>query len=168
MGKETSKNLGYAHVQYQTVEDAASAVELRDGKELKDRIVRIALAKKGEKFQFELPVNIREDIRGLEREAYEGKNISAIKDAWQKRHPGQKLDACKWGFKNFSHAMQTVEGVRLEKHIEKTLTFLAFLEGSPAHQLFLEQKQQREVAAAAAAEKAQASKSEAPASEAAK
>merc|ERR1712187_708732 len=112
--------------------------------------------------QFELPVNIREDIRGLVREAYEGKNISAIKDAWQKRHPGQKLDACKWGFKNFSHAMQTVEGIILEKHLEKTLTFLAFLEGSPAHERFIEEKRQREAAAALAAEKTQVAKPTSP------
>merc|ERR1712190_633309 len=89
--------------------------------------------------------------------AYEGKNISTIRDAWQKRHPGQKLDACKWGFKNFSHAMQTVEGIHLEKHLEKGPTFLAFLEGSPAHQRFIEERRQfeekkkHEAAAAAAA-----------------
>merc|ERR1712187_846128 len=99
--KATSKNLGYAHVHFESVEAATSAVEQCDGKELHDRIVRVAFTQKGEKFKFELPPDIREDIRGLVREAYEGKNISSIKDAWQKRHPGQKLDACKWGFKNF-------------------------------------------------------------------
>merc|ERR1711933_440152 len=148
LDKATSKNLGYAHVHFQSPESAASAVEVCDKKEMqwqekgieKARSVRVALARKGVKFQFELPADIREDILGLVREAYEGKNISTIKDAWQKRHPGQKLDVSKWGFKNFSQAMQTVEGVRLEKHLEKTLTFLAFLDGSPAHQRFIEEK----------------------------
>ena len=66
--------------------------------------------------------------------AYEGKNISTIKDAWQKRHPGPdgkpgKLDTAKYGFKNFSMAMKTIQGLTLEHHVDKQLTFLAFFTG---------------------------------------
>merc|ERR1719436_348884 len=136
--KATSKPLGYAHVQFESTASVEEALQKCDRFDVQGRVVRVARVGKGEKCQFELPQELQDDIVALIREAYEGKNISTIKDAWQKRHPGQKLDACKWGFKNFSHAMQTVEGVRLEKHLEKTLTFLAFLEGSPAHQRFIE------------------------------
>merc|ERR1719277_297262 len=106
--------------------------------------MRVTSASKSDKFQFELPEEIKSDIKGLIQEAYEGKNLSTIKDAWQKRHPGQKLDTCKFGFKNFSSAVKTIEGVCLEIHLEKSLTNLAFFRGSPAHEAFLEQKRAKE------------------------
>merc|ERR1712125_37373 len=100
-----------------------------------------------------LPEELKEDVRGLIREAYEGKNISTIKDAWQKRHPGQKLDTAKYGFKNFSTAMHTVEGVKLEHHFvnKEMLTYLAFFIDSPAHKAFLEERKKAEAEEAAKA-----------------
>merc|ERR1712048_1273746 len=96
-----------------------------------------------------LPQELQDDIVALIREAYEGKNLSTIKDAWLKRHPGQSLDTAKWGFKNFSTAMATIEDVTLELHLEKTLTKLAFFEGSPAHLAYQEDKRRWEAQRAA-------------------
>jgi len=140
--KATTKALGYGHVQFSTPAAAENAVKQCDKIELHGRVMRVAPIS-DEKFQFELPVEIKEDLRNLLHEAYEGKNISTIKDAWQKRHPGQKLNTTKWGFKNFSTALKTVEGVILEHHLEKTLTFLAFFDGSPKHLAFLEAKSKK-------------------------
>eukprot|EP00931_Biecheleriopsis_adriatica_P020288 TRINITY_DN13612_c0_g2_i1.p1 TRINITY_DN13612_c0_g2~~TRINITY_DN13612_c0_g2_i1.p1 ORF type:complete len:500 (+),score=154.78 TRINITY_DN13612_c0_g2_i1:53-1552(+) len=138
--KATTRALGYGYVQFESTSAAEAAVKQCDKVELHGRVLRIAAVSAGEKFQFELPEDIKDDIRALIREAYEGKNISTIKDAWQKRHPGQKLDTTKWGFKNFSTAMKTVEGLKLEHHLEKTLTYLAFFDGSEAHAAFLQEK----------------------------
>jgi len=140
--KNTTKVRGFGHVQFESAEAAATAVTRCDKVELHGRSLRIALVT-GEKFQFELPQEIKDDIRGLMKEAYEGMNISTIKDAWQKRHPGQKLDTSKWGFRNFSTAMKTMEGLKLEHHLEKSLTYLAFFDGSDAHRKFLEEKKQK-------------------------
>lgn len=137
--KATTKALGYGHVQFASPEAAENAVKQCDKIELHGRVMRVAPIS-DEKFQFELPEEIKEDLRNLLKEAYEGKNISTIKDAWQKRHPGQKLNTTKWGFKNFSTALKTLEGVTLEHHLEKTLTFLAFFDGSSKHKEFLEAK----------------------------
>eukprot|EP00927_Polykrikos_kofoidii_P043772 TRINITY_DN37866_c0_g1_i1.p1 TRINITY_DN37866_c0_g1~~TRINITY_DN37866_c0_g1_i1.p1 ORF type:complete len:564 (-),score=149.44 TRINITY_DN37866_c0_g1_i1:288-1979(-) len=147
----TSRPLGYAHVQFEDVKTAEIAVEKCDKWELHDRVVRVTMCRPGEKFMFELPSEYHEDIRALMKEAYEGKNISTIRDAWQKRHPGQKLNATKWGFKNFSSAVATIDGVVLEKHLEKTLTLLLFFRDSPAHVAFLASKRAKEAAGAAAA-----------------
>ncbi|CAE7214942.1 RBM34 [Symbiodinium natans] len=136
--KVTTKALGFGHVQFESSKAADAAVEQCDKVELHGRVMRVAPVAPNTKFQFELPQNIKEDLVGLIREAYEGKNISTIKDAWQKRHPGEKLDTSKWGFKNFSSSMKTLEGVTLEHHLEKTLTYLAFFDGSPAHKAYLE------------------------------
>ena len=35
--------------------------------------------------------------------------------------------------------MQRLQGVTLEHHLEKTLTYLAFFDGSPAHKAYLEE-----------------------------
>eukprot|EP00930_Biecheleria_cincta_P065747 TRINITY_DN5162_c0_g1_i2.p1 TRINITY_DN5162_c0_g1~~TRINITY_DN5162_c0_g1_i2.p1 ORF type:complete len:563 (+),score=166.84 TRINITY_DN5162_c0_g1_i2:27-1691(+) len=141
--KATTKSLGYGHVQFESAEAAEKVVAQCDKVELHGRVLRTALVTAGEKFQFELPEEIKEDIRALVKEAYEGMNISTIKDAWQKRHPGQKLDTSKWGFKNFSSAVKTIEGIQLEHHLEKTLTYLAFFPGSEKHRAFLEDKSKR-------------------------
>lgn len=142
--KATTKALGYGHVQFASPEAAENAVKQCDKIELHGRVMRVAPIS-DEKFQFELPEEIKDDLRSLLKEAYEGKNISTIKDAWQKRHPGQKLNTTKWGFKNFSTALKTLEGVTLEHHLEKTLTFLAFFDGSPKHKEFLEAKAKKAV-----------------------
>ncbi|CAE6932824.1 yghU [Symbiodinium sp. CCMP2456] len=142
--KVTTKALGFGHVQFESSQVADAAVEQCDKVELHGRVMRVAPVDPNTKFQFELPENIKEDLLGLMREAYEGKNISTIKDAWQKRHPGQKLDTAKWGFKNFSSSLKTLEGVTLEHHLEKTLTYLAFFEGSPAHKAYLEERSKRQ------------------------
>ncbi|CAK9078769.1 unnamed protein product [Durusdinium trenchii] len=135
--KATTKALGYGHVQFANPEAASAAVQQCDKIELHGRVMRVAPIS-SEKFQFELPSDIKEDLRNLLQEAYEGKNISTIKDAWQKRHPGTKLNTTKWGFKNFSTALKTLEGVVLEHHLEKTLTYLAFFQDSEKHQEFLQ------------------------------
>ncbi|CAE8689048.1 unnamed protein product [Polarella glacialis] len=142
--KATTRALGFGHVQFASPEAADEAVQKCDKVELQGRVMRLALVTAGDKFHFELPEEIKEDVRSLMREAYEGKNISCIKDAWQKRHPGQKLDMTKWGFKNFSSAMKTVESVTLEHHLTKTLTFCAFFGGSPTHLAFLEEKRKKD------------------------
>jgi len=142
--KVTTKALGFGHVQFESSQVADAAVEQCDKVELHGRVMRVAPVDPNTKFQFELPENIKEDLLGLMREAYEGKNISTIKDAWQKRHPGQKLDTAKWGFKNFSSSLKTLEGVTLEHHLEKTLTYLAFFDGSPAHKAYLEERSKRQ------------------------
>merc|ERR1719277_500562 len=74
-----------------------------------------------------------------------------IKDAWQKRHPGQKLDTAKYGFKNFSTAMRTIPGLKFEHQVgtKKDLTYLAFFTGSAAHKAFLEERAKRDAAKAA-------------------
>lgn len=131
--KATTKALGYGHVQFANPEAASAAVQQCDKIELHGRVMRVAPIS-SEKFQFELPSDIKEDLRNLLQEAYEGKNISTIKDAWQKRHPGTKLNTTKWGFKNFSTALKALEGVVLEHHLEKTLTYLAFFQDSEKHQ----------------------------------
>eukprot|EP00435_Cladocopium_sp_Y103_P030675 s872_g7.t1 len=141
--KATTKALGYGHVQFASPEAAENAVKQCDKIELHGRVMRVAPIS-DEKFQFELPEEIKEDLRNLLREAYEGKNISTIKDAWQKRHPGQKLNTTKWGFKNFSTALKTLEGLTLEHHLEKTLTFLAFFDGSSKHKEYLEAKAKKD------------------------
>lgn len=46
--------------------------------------------------------------------SYAGKNISCIKNAWEKTH-GSKLDVGEYGFKNFSAAMKTSPYFRLER-----------------------------------------------------
>jgi len=142
--KVTTKALGFGHVQFESSQVADAAVEQCDKVELHGRVMRVAPVDPNTKFQFELPENIKEDLLGLMREAYEGKNISTIKDAWQKRHPGQKLDTAKWGFKNFSSSLKTLDGVTLEHHLEKTLTYLAFFDGSPAHKAYLEERSKRQ------------------------
>eukprot|EP00913_Durusdinium_trenchii_P009065 g8524.t1 len=139
--KATTKALGYGHVQFANPEAASAAVQQCDKIELHGRVMRVAPIS-SEKFQFELPSDIKDRAStGLDRGlAYEGKNISTIKDAWQKRHPGTKLNTTKWGFKNFSTALKTLEGVVLEHHLEKTLTYLAFFQDSEKHQEFLQAK----------------------------
>ncbi|CAJ1430266.1 unnamed protein product, partial [Effrenium voratum] len=144
--KVTTKALGYGHVQFASPQAAEAAVKQCDKIELHGRVMRVAPVS-SEKFQFELPNNIKEDLRALISEAYEGMNISTIKDAWQCRHPGEKLNTTKWGFKNFSAALRTLEGVQLEHHLDKTLTFLAFFQDSPAHRAFLEAKAKKMAAA---------------------
>lgn len=124
--KATTRALGFGHVRFGSSDAASSAVETCDKAELLGRVLRVAPVSKENKVQFELPSEIKDDVRALMKEAYEGSNISTIKDAWQKRHPGIKLDTTKWGFKNFSTAMKAVEGVQLEHHAEKKLTYLAF------------------------------------------
>lgn len=141
--KATSHSLGYAHVLFDKAASVDEAIQRFDQTEKHGRIIRVTTVKKGDRFQFHLPQELKDDICALMREKYEGMNLSTIKDAWQKRHPGQKLDASKWGFKNFSSAVRTIEGVCLESHLEKSLTFLAFFEGSPAHKAFLEAKSTR-------------------------
>lgn len=137
--KATTHLLGYAHVQFETPDSVAKAIQTCDKHELHGRVMRVT--KQGQKLEFELPEEIKEDIRSLIREAYEGKNLSCLKDAWRKRHPGQVLDTAKWGFKNFSTAMKTIEGVAIETHADKQLTNLAFFQGSEAHGRFLQEKQ---------------------------
>jgi len=159
--KSTGKFLGYAHATFDSTNAAQAALQQCDRLELHDREIRVAEVKKGEKFQFDLPQEIQEDIKGLMREAYEGKNLSTIKDAWQKRHDKKKLETKRWGFKNFSASVRSIEGVVLETHAEKELTHLAFFPGSDRHKAFLEEKprivkeraEQRAKEAAAAAEK---------------
>jgi len=146
--KATTKSLGYAHVQFASPTSVEVAIEKCDRFDVQGRVVRLSRVAQGESFQFELPQEIKDDIRALMQE-FEGRNLSTIKDAWQKRHPGQKLNTSKWGFKNFSTAMRTIEGVCLEHHLEKTLTYLAFFQGSPAHHTFIEEKRRREEAASA-------------------
>lgn len=146
--KATTKSLGYAHVQFASPKSVEVAIERCDRFDVQGRVVRLSRVGQGESFQFELPRELKDDIRSLMQE-FEGKNLSTIKDAWQKRHPGQKLNTSKWGFKNFSTAMRTIEGVCLEHHLEKTLTYLAFFQGSPAHHAFIEEKRRREEAASA-------------------
>jgi RNA recognition motif-containing protein len=143
--KGTGKFLGYAHVQFESSESVAAAIEKCDRFDVQGRVIRVARVGKGERCQFELPQELKDDILALIHEAYEGKNISTIKDAWQKRHPGQKLDTAKYGFKNFSTAMRTIEGLSLEHHVEKKLTFLAFFTGSDVHKAFLEERAQATV-----------------------
>jgi len=141
--KGTTRPLGWGHVQFATASEAKAAVERCDNKEFHGRILRAAFVRPDEKFQFALPEEIKNDLRAILSEGYEGKNLSTIKDAWQKRHPGQKLDASKWGFKNFSSAVATIDGIILETHPEKKLTRLPFLVGSKAHEVYNEAKQQR-------------------------
>merc|ERR1712187_160944 len=64
----------------------------------------------------------------------------------------------KWGFKNFSTAVKSIDGVVLEAHLEKTLTNLPFFKESPAHVDYLAKKEakEKEVAANKAAEEAAA------------
>lgn len=147
--KATTKSLGYAHVQFESPSAVEAAIEKCDRFDVQGRVVRISRVSQGESFKFDLPEEIKNDIRSLMQE-FEGRNLSMIKDAWQKRHPGEKLKTEKWGFKNFSTAMRTVEGVCLEHHAEKTLTYLAFFQGSPAHVAFVEEKRRREETASAA------------------
>jgi hypothetical protein len=144
--KATTHLLGYAHVQFEAASSVAAAMRMCDGTELHDRVMRVATT--GEKVEFRLPEEIKEDFRALMREAYEGKNISTIKDAWQKRHPGVKLDTTRWGFKNFSSAFRTVEGVSLEKNLDKCLTDQAYFTGSAAHAAHLEAKRLKDEAEA--------------------
>eukprot|EP00929_Paragymnodinium_shiwhaense_P108732 TRINITY_DN75066_c0_g1_i1.p1 TRINITY_DN75066_c0_g1~~TRINITY_DN75066_c0_g1_i1.p1 ORF type:complete len:470 (+),score=175.66 TRINITY_DN75066_c0_g1_i1:84-1493(+) len=135
--KGTNKPLGYAHVVFESEDAAEQAARTCDKHDMNDRVVRVRLADTQEKFEFELPIELQDDIRQLLREAYEGKNLSTIRDAWQKRHPGEKLNVCRWGFKNFSAAMRSIPGLKIEHHLEKKLTCLAFFEASPAHEAFL-------------------------------
>lgn len=141
--KATTHPLGFGHVLFTSAAGAKAAVEKCDKTELHGRVMRIAAAGTGQKLDFDLPTEIKEDIKNLMRDGYEGKNISCIKQYWQKRHDGTKLDTAKWGFKNFSGAMKTVEGVSLEIHLEKTLTYVAFFTDSEAHKAYLEEKKRR-------------------------
>jgi hypothetical protein len=143
MDKGTSKPLGYAHVQFETSASVDAAISKYDRYDVQGRVVRVARVGKDAKCEFDLPKELKDDIVSLIREAYEGKNISTIKDAWQKRHPGQKLDTHKYGFKNFSSAMKTIEGITLEHHVEKVKTYLAFFTDSDAHKALLEERQRR-------------------------
>jgi len=138
--RETTKFLGYAHAQFETAEQAQEAIKQCDKSELKGREIRVASSEAGKKIDFELPAEIRESFVDLIRERYEGKNLSCIRDAWQKRRPGQKLDVTRWGFKRFWMALKSIDGIVLESHAEKTMTMLAFFPGSDAHQAFLKQK----------------------------
>lgn len=154
MDKGTSKPLGYAHVQFESSASVDTAIQKYDRYDVRGRVVRVARVGKDAKCEFELPQELKDDIVALIREKYEGTNISTIKDAWQKRHPGQKLDTHKYGFKNFSTAMKTVQGISLEHHVEKFKTYLAFFTGSDAHKALLEDRKRRaaeKVAAAATA-----------------
>lgn len=148
--KATSKVLGYAHVRFETPEAARAAEASYSRFELHDRVVHLASAQPGQRTEFKLPQDIQDDITNLLREAYEGHNLSTIRDAWQKRHPGQKLDVQKWGFKNFSTALKTIASICLERHLEKSLTILAFLTGSERHKAFVSKRQCKEAAAALA------------------
>jgi len=92
--------------------------------------------------KIELPAELQEDFRALIREAYEGMNISTIKDAYNKRHPGPKLDTQEFGFHNFSAAMRSIEGLTLEQRYDKNFrptTFLVFFTDSLVHKAFLEE-----------------------------
>lgn len=156
--KVTSRALGYAHVKFDSPMSAEASLVRCDRKELNDRVIFVVLAKKGgERLQFELPQEIIDDIKALMQEAYEGKNLSTIKDAWRKRHDGKQLDTSRWGFKNFSTAVKSIAGVVLETHLDKSLTNLPFFEGSPAHIAYREQrvvKEREDAEKKAAAEEA--------------
>jgi len=156
--KGTHKVLGYCHVEYEALEVAEALLAQDNLVEKQGRIVRMGRA--GEKLEFLLPEGLKDDIRALMKEKYEGANISTLKDAWQIRHEKQKLDVAKWGFKNFSSAMRTIAGITLEKHIEKGLTYLAFFQDSPAHNVYLEQKKLKEEKAKEEAAKRAASPAE--------
>eukprot|EP00930_Biecheleria_cincta_P043825 TRINITY_DN30080_c0_g1_i2.p1 TRINITY_DN30080_c0_g1~~TRINITY_DN30080_c0_g1_i2.p1 ORF type:complete len:593 (+),score=71.86 TRINITY_DN30080_c0_g1_i2:83-1861(+) len=133
-GRNTIEDAGYAHIQFDSVSSASQAIQECDNTEIHKRVVRVALAKKGEKIQFELPTNLRVAIRELMhgapngQDAYEGKNISMIRDALHRQHGKERFDVTRWGFKSFSSAMLTVGGVCLE-YTSRTV-LLAFFEGS--------------------------------------
>lgn len=154
MDKGTSKPLGYAHVQFESAASVETAIAKYDRYDVQGRVVRVARVGKEAKCEFELPQELKDDIVALMKEKYEGMNISTIKDAWQKRHPGQKLDTHKFGFKNFSTAMKTISGISLEHHVEKVKTYLAFFTGSDAHTALLEDRKRRAAEKAEAAAKA--------------
>lgn len=143
--KATNRLLGFGHVMFDSTAAVLKAINSCDKFELRDRVMRVGLAKIGERLKFELPQNLQDDIRFLLNEALEGVNLSRIKDEWQKRHKGEKFDVAKFGFKNFSSAIETIEGVCLEIHLEKKLTNLAFVRDSPAHVAFLENKRRKEL-----------------------
>merc|ERR1712118_223712 len=106
---------------------------------MQSRVVRVAAARKGEKVRFELPLSIQNRIKQLMKtageghELCEGKNLSVLQDVWQKQH-GRKLDVSRFGFRSFSSAMLTVQGVCLERHRRTAL--VAFFEGSRLHTAF--------------------------------
>ncbi|CAK0822360.1 unnamed protein product, partial [Prorocentrum cordatum] len=107
--KTTARPLGYGHVQFEAATTVTAAVEQCDKVELRGRVMRVAKAEPGVKVEFELPEELREEIKTLMRRKYEGMNLSALKDAWRKEHAGEKLDTAKFGFKNFSSAVKTIE-----------------------------------------------------------
>lgn len=136
-GRNTIEDAGYAHIQFDSVSSASQAIQECDKTEIQNRIVRVAWAKKGDMVKFELPTNLQEAIRELMhgaqdgQDAYEGKNISVIRDALNRQ---EHFDVAKWGFRSFSSAMLTVRGVCLE-YTSRTVV-LAFFEGSQKHKAF--------------------------------
>lgn len=55
-----------------------------------------------------------------------------------------KLQVSKWGFKNFSSAVQTIEELCLERDLEKRLTFHAYFKNSPCHVAFKKREAERQ------------------------
>merc|ERR1719215_1461724 len=143
--KATTKFLGYVHVVFETVAMASACIDKCNKHELHNRIMYVMSVGEGDKFQFELPEELREELKSILREGFEGKNLSTIKDAWEKRHNKKKLNTSRWGFKNFSRAMKSIEGLTLEIHTDKKLTNLPFFKGSPAHVAFLEEQRRKKV-----------------------
>eukprot|EP00403_Amphidinium_massartii_P008868 CAMPEP_0178421854 /NCGR_PEP_ID=MMETSP0689_2-20121128/26866_1 /TAXON_ID=160604 /ORGANISM="Amphidinium massartii, Strain CS-259" /LENGTH=352 /DNA_ID=CAMNT_0020043387 /DNA_START=66 /DNA_END=1120 /DNA_ORIENTATION=- len=143
MGKDkaTARPVGFAHVVFENKAAIEEAVKY-DEKQLLDRVVRVAQAGKDQHIAFRLPGELEEEVRIIVTK-YEGMNISCIKGAWEKQHPGQKFDVQKYGFKNFSMAMKSITGIVLETHLEKSLTFVAFSKDSDAHASYLKEKQAR-------------------------
>mmetsp|Transcript_54824 Transcript_54824/g.117053 ORF Transcript_54824/g.117053 Transcript_54824/m.117053 type:complete len:448 (-) Transcript_54824:121-1464(-) len=140
--KSTSHVLGYMHVTFKEPAAAAKAVETCHKKELQDRVLYVTPAKRGEKVEFELPPEVKEDIRHLVRTDGEGHNLSVIKDRYKHNH-GKVLDTAKWGFKKFSVAVTTIDGLVLEVQADKRLTNVIFMRGSEKHKEFLKDKEEK-------------------------
>lgn len=132
--KLTGKCLGYAHAEFQTAATAQRVAKASDWTELRGRVVRVLPARlKGEGEDDgwqELPKNIGDELKELLRRNPALKNISALRDAYERKAPGEprrKLDVTIYGFKNFSTALRSVPGIELVKHSEKGLTYVARL-----------------------------------------